>query len=96
MDRNAGLAQRTPFAERAVPWTRKAVERRLGEAMDVVCCLPNKEYRMLRGGGVNWPEVVLEFADRVGRRAVNGRTRVRPGARAIARADEALQWFLWM
>lgn len=72
------------------------MERRLEEAMDVVCYLPNKEYRMLRGGGVNWPDVVLEFADRVGRRAVGGRTRVLLGARAIARADEALQWFLWI
>lgn len=81
---------------RVVPWDRDAVQRRLRHAIKTAAKMPDRELRLVRGDGVAWPEIVLEFADKVGRKAVNRRTVTRPAARDIADMDEALQWVLWI
>ena len=69
-------------------WTPDEVEARLKEAADVLDRLPD---RNVQGYFNLWPEIVHDFADRVGQKPEPMR-RPPPPAAAISRMEEALAW----
>ena len=69
-------------------WTRDDVEDRVVEAAKVLKRLPNPK---VQGYFNTWPDVMVEFADMVGRPAEPMR-RPPPDAAAISRMEEAITW----
>ena len=75
-----------------IDWTPLMVEERIVEAVDVLCRLPEEKVRGYFGV---WPEVVRDFADKVGQEPQPMR-RPPPSAAAITRMDETLPWLAWI
>jgi len=73
-------------------WTPLMVEERIVEAVDVLRRLPEERVRGYFGV---WPEVVHDFADKVGQEPQPMR-RPPPSAGAISRMDETLPWLGWI
>jgi hypothetical protein len=73
-------------------WTPLMVEERIVEAADVLRRLPEERVRGYFGV---WPEVVHDFADKVGQEPQPMR-RPPPSAGAISRMDETLPWLGWI
>ena len=69
-------------------WTTHEVETRLVEAADVLKRLPEQK---VRGYFNVWPEMVYDFADKVGQAAEPMR-RPPPSASSITRMEETLEW----
>lgn len=75
-----------------INWTPLLVEERIVEAVDVLNRLPEER---VRGHFGVWPEIVHDFADRVGLEPDPMR-RPPPSAGAISRMDETLTWMAWL
>lgn len=75
-----------------INWTPLMVEERIVEAADVLRRLPEERVRGYFGA---WPEVVHDFADKVGQEPRPMR-RPPPSAGAISRMDETLPWLSWL
>jgi len=73
-------------------WPPLMVEERIVEAADVLRRLPEERVRGYFGV---WPEVVHDFADKVGQEPQPMR-RPPPSAGAISRMDETLPWLGWI
>lgn len=71
-----------------VHWTRDDVEARLLEAADVLKRLPSER---VPGFFNTWPDIMVEFADMVGRMPDPMR-RPPPDPPAITRMEEAIGW----
>jgi len=71
-----------------VEWTTHEVETRLVEAADVLKRLPEQK---VQGYFNVWPEMVYDFADKVGQTAEPMR-RPPPSASSITRMEETLEW----
>ena len=69
-------------------WTRDDVEARVVEAADVLKRLPPDR---VPGFFNTWPDIMVEFADRVGRMPEPMR-RPPPDPAAISRMEEAITW----
>ena len=75
-----------------INWTPLMVEERIVEAADVLRRLPEERVRGYFGV---WPEIVHDFADKVGQEPQPMR-RPPPSAGAISRMDETLPWLSWL
>lgn len=75
-----------------IRWTPLLVEARIVEAVDVLRRLPEQKVRGYFGA---WPEIVHDFADKVGLEPTPMR-RPPPSAGAITRMDETLTWMAWL
>lgn len=73
-------------------WTVEQVEGRFDEAVAVMRRLPDVR---IPGYFNTWPEMVVEFADRVGREP--RKTKLPPPSpAAITRMEETLTWLRWL
>jgi hypothetical protein len=75
-------------------WTVAIVKQRMREAARVLRTMPapdGKAKRALKGGHTPWPECVRDTWD-----AGLTETAIRPGPEAVAAAEEAMQWLLWV
>lgn len=78
----------------SISWTVAAVRGRFREAALTLQRLPDRDRRVLYGGGSGWPDVVRQAAEAYAYGEVG--VRVQPSAGAIDRMHEVFGWCGWL